>query len=117
MFSAGLRVVVSIEFYIQRRAQKRQLESVALLALRVVVKPIYHKHHDRSRGGVMRKLSIEYVRPLILQVHRMESLGHEVVPFEDVVCQMWDMLKLGDRVYVTLQVCVRDRLRDETVDE
>lgn len=37
------------------------------------------------------------------QVHRMESLGHEVVPFEDVVCQMWDMLKLGDRTYVTLQ--------------
>lgn len=34
----------------------------------------------------------------------MESLGHEVVPFEDVVCQMWDMLKLGDRSYVTLQV-------------
>lgn len=34
----------------------------------------------------------------------MESLGHEVVPFEDVVCQMWDMLKLGDRNYVTLQV-------------
>lgn len=34
----------------------------------------------------------------------MESLGHEVVPFEDVVCQMWDMLKLGDRTYVTLQV-------------
>ena len=40
----------------------------------------------------------------LLQVHRMESLGHEVVPFEDVVCQMWDMLKLGDRTYVTLQV-------------
>lgn len=38
------------------------------------------------------------------QVRRMESLGHEVVPFEDVVCQMWDMLKLGDRSYVTLQV-------------
>ncbi|CAM9138928.1 unnamed protein product, partial [Discosporangium mesarthrocarpum] len=37
------------------------------------------------------------------QIHRMESLGHEVVPFEDVVCQMWDMLKLGDRNYVTLQ--------------
>lgn len=37
------------------------------------------------------------------QVRRMESLGHEVVPFEDVVCQMWDMLKLGDRSYVTLQ--------------
>lgn len=36
----------------------------------------------------------------------MESLGHEVVPFEDVVCQMWDMLKLGDRSYVTLQVCI-----------
>lgn len=34
----------------------------------------------------------------------MESLGHEVVPFEDVVCQMWDMLKLGNRSYVTLQV-------------
>lgn len=34
----------------------------------------------------------------------MESLGHEVVPFEDVVCQMWDMLKLGDRSYVSLQV-------------
>lgn len=34
----------------------------------------------------------------------MESLGHEVVPFEDVVCQMWDMLKLGARTYVTLQV-------------
>lgn len=39
-----------------------------------------------------------------MQVRRMESLGHEVVPFEDVVCQMWDMLKLGDRSYVTLQV-------------
>lgn len=37
----------------------------------------------------------------------MESLGHEVVPFEDVVCQMWDMLKLGDRSYVTLQVNCR----------
>ncbi|CAM9244554.1 unnamed protein product, partial [Choristocarpus tenellus] len=33
------------------------------------------------------------------QVHRMESLGHEVVPYEDVVCQMWDMLKLGDRSF------------------
>eukprot|EP00752_Nemacystus_decipiens_P007739 g6918.t1 len=45
------------------------------------------------------------------QVHRMESLGHEVVPFEDVVCQMWDMLKLGDRTYVTLQ----DFLRPEAL--
>ena len=39
----------------------------------------------------------------------MESLGHEVVPFEDVVCQMWDMLKLGDRTYVTLQVSPTSR--------
>ena len=27
------------------------------------------------------------------QLRRMESLGHELVPFEDVLCQMTDMLK------------------------
>ncbi|TYZ58737.1 hypothetical protein PybrP1_010558 [[Pythium] brassicae (nom. inval.)] len=29
------------------------------------------------------------------QVHRMECLGHEVVPFEDVLCQMSDLLHPG----------------------
>lgn len=29
------------------------------------------------------------------QIHRMECLGHEVVPFEDVLCQMSDLLHPG----------------------
>ena len=28
---------------------------------------------------------------------RMEWLGHELVPFEDVLCQMLDMLKPSDK--------------------
>lgn len=56
-------------------------------------------HHGKDRVPSPTTLFFAWT-----QVHRMESLGHEVVPFEDVVCQMWDMLKLGDRSYVTLQV-------------
>ena len=28
-----------------------------------------------------------------VQSHRMQCLGHEVVPFEDVLCQMYDLIK------------------------
>jgi serine/threonine-protein phosphatase 2A regulatory subunit B'' len=38
-----------------------------------------------------------------VQMHRLESLGHEVVPYEDMICQMWDLLRLGDRTHITLE--------------
>ncbi|KAG5177457.1 hypothetical protein JKP88DRAFT_269157 [Tribonema minus] len=42
-----------------------------------------------------------------VQMHRMESLGHEVVAYADMVCQIWDMLQVGDRPYVTLEDFLR----------
>ena len=28
-----------------------------------------------------------------VQLHRMQCMGHEIVPFEDMLCQMMDMIK------------------------
>ena len=46
------------------------------------------------------------------QLERMESLGHEVVPFEDVMCQMCDLLKPE----VNGEFRVRDFVHWETIE-
>lgn len=45
---------------------------------------------DTNEDGVLRadELAVFYRR----QIHRMGCLGHEVVPFEDILCQMSDLL-------------------------
>ena len=35
-----------------------------------------------------------------VQLHRMQCMGHEVVPFEDMLCQMIDMIKPGCNDYL-----------------
>ncbi len=44
-----------------------------------------------------------------LQQHRMQQLGHEHIPFEDMLCQMIDMIKPGHEEYVV----VEDFLQEE----
>ncbi|DAZ98907.1 TPA: hypothetical protein N0F65_001346 [Lagenidium giganteum] len=45
---------------------------------------------DTNEDGVIRA---DEMRPFYRQqIHRMENLGHEVVPFEDILCQMSDLL-------------------------
>ncbi|KAF1795852.1 EF-hand domain pair [Phytophthora cactorum] len=45
---------------------------------------------DTNEDGVLRadEMRVFYRH----QIHRMECLGHEVVPFEDILCQMSDLL-------------------------
>ncbi|CAI5724916.1 unnamed protein product [Peronospora effusa] len=45
---------------------------------------------DTTEDGVLRadEMRVFYRH----QIHRMECLGHEVVPFEDILCQMSDLL-------------------------
>jgi|EP00953_Heterococcus_sp_UTEX-ZZ885_P013272 serine/threonine-protein phosphatase 2A regulatory subunit B'' len=46
-----------------------------------------------------------------MQAHRMESLGHEVVAYGDMVCQIWDMLRVSAaRSYVTLADFLRPEI-------
>jgi serine/threonine-protein phosphatase 2A regulatory subunit B'' len=44
-----------------------------------------------------------------LQQHRMQQLGHEHIPFEDMLCQMIDMIKPSNEEYVI----VEDFLQEE----
>uniref|UniRef100_A0AAV1UA55 EF-hand domain-containing protein n=1 Tax=Peronospora matthiolae TaxID=2874970 RepID=A0AAV1UA55_9STRA len=48
---------------------------------------------DTNEDGVLRadEMRVFYRH----QIHRMECLGHEVVPFEDILCQMSDLLHPG----------------------
>ncbi len=46
-----------------------------------------------------------------LQQHRMQTLGHEHIPFEDMLCQMIDMIKPKSDDYVV----VEDFLQEECV--
>jgi serine/threonine-protein phosphatase 2A regulatory subunit B'' len=46
-----------------------------------------------------------------LQQHRMQTLGHEYIPFEDMLCQMIDMIKPKNDDYVV----VEDFLQEECV--
>eukprot|EP00612_Vaucheria_litorea_P000920 CAMPEP_0171458626 /NCGR_PEP_ID=MMETSP0945-20130129/4227_1 /TAXON_ID=109269 /ORGANISM="Vaucheria litorea, Strain CCMP2940" /LENGTH=563 /DNA_ID=CAMNT_0011984467 /DNA_START=293 /DNA_END=1984 /DNA_ORIENTATION=+ len=41
------------------------------------------------------------------QMQRMESLGHEVVAYADMVCLIWDMLHIGNRPYITLEDLIK----------
>ena len=34
-----------------------------------------------------------------VQLHRMQCMGHEIVPFEDMLCQMMDMIKPASEEY------------------
>ncbi|KAL9183981.1 hypothetical protein ACHAXT_002067 [Thalassiosira profunda] len=38
-----------------------------------------------------------------VQLHRMQCMGHEVVPFEDMLCQMMDMLKPASTEYLVVE--------------
>jgi serine/threonine-protein phosphatase 2A regulatory subunit B'' len=38
-----------------------------------------------------------------VQLHRMQCMGHEVVPFEDMLCQMMDMIKPANSDYFVLE--------------
>ena len=35
-----------------------------------------------------------------VQLHRMQCMGHEIVPFEDMLCQMMDMIKPASEEYL-----------------
>ena len=38
-----------------------------------------------------------------VQLHRMQCMGHEVVPFEDMLCQMMDMIKPANSEYLVVE--------------
>lgn len=38
-----------------------------------------------------------------VQLHRMQCLGHEIVPFEDMLCQMMDMIKPTNPNYLAVE--------------
>ena len=38
-----------------------------------------------------------------VQLHRMQCLGHEIIPFEDMLCQMMDMIKPGHPEYLVVE--------------
>jgi serine/threonine-protein phosphatase 2A regulatory subunit B'' len=38
-----------------------------------------------------------------VQLHRMQCMGHEVVPFEDMLCQMMDMIKPANKEYLVVE--------------
>uniref|UniRef100_A0A7S4T462 EF-hand domain-containing protein n=3 Tax=Ditylum brightwellii TaxID=49249 RepID=A0A7S4T462_9STRA len=38
-----------------------------------------------------------------VQLHRMQCMGHEIVPFEDMLCQMIDMIKPGNNDYLVVE--------------
>ena len=38
-----------------------------------------------------------------VQLHRMQCLGHEHVPFEDMLCQMMDMIKPKNSEYLVVE--------------
>ncbi|KAL7458182.1 hypothetical protein ACHAWC_009727 [Mediolabrus comicus] len=38
-----------------------------------------------------------------VQLHRMQCMGHEVVPFEDMLCQMMDMIKPANSDYLVVE--------------
>ena len=38
-----------------------------------------------------------------VQLHRMQCMGHEVVPFEDMLCQMMDMIKPANTEYLVVE--------------
>lgn len=38
-----------------------------------------------------------------VQLHRMQCMGHEVVPFEDMLCQMMDMIKPANTDYLVVE--------------
>jgi serine/threonine-protein phosphatase 2A regulatory subunit B'' len=37
-----------------------------------------------------------------VQLHRMQCMGHEIVPFEDMLCQMMDMIKPASTEYLVV---------------
>lgn len=38
-----------------------------------------------------------------VQLHRMQCMGHEIVPFEDMLCQMIDMIKPANQEYLVVE--------------
>ncbi|KAL7537293.1 hypothetical protein ACHAWF_005722, partial [Thalassiosira exigua] len=42
-----------------------------------------------------------------VQLHRMQCMGHEVVPFEDMLCQMMDMIKPASTEYLVVEDFLR----------
>ena len=38
-----------------------------------------------------------------VQLHRMQCMGHEIVPFEDMLCQMMDMIKPKNSDYLVVE--------------
>ena len=38
-----------------------------------------------------------------VQLHRMQCMGHEIVPFEDMLCQMMDMIKPKNLDYLIVE--------------
>eukprot|EP00978_Attheya_sp_CCMP212_P001475 scaffold3123_cov57-Attheya_sp.AAC.3 len=38
-----------------------------------------------------------------VQLHRMQCMGHEIVPFEDMLCQMIDMIKPAHKDYLVVE--------------
>eukprot|EP01084_Bolivina_argentea_P203326 347295_1 len=48
-----------------------------------------------------------------VQMHRMEGLGHEIVPYGDMISQMWDLLYMScDRAYI----CLEDLLQPNVIN-
>ena len=64
---------------------------------------------DIDGDGVITPSDMRYFYDV--QTARMESLGHEVVPFADVLCQMSDMIKPLTESHIVMT----DLLRDDIV--
>jgi len=55
---------------------------------------------DLDENGVIVLMELKYFYEI--QEHRMECLGHEIVNFRDLICQMWDLIRLGDKKCILL---------------
>lgn len=62
---------------------------------------------DFDGDGKIGHLEMRYFYDI--QLRRMVSLGHEVVTYEDMVCQIWDILRI-DKPYVTLADLTRPEI-------
>jgi serine/threonine-protein phosphatase 2A regulatory subunit B'' len=47
-----------------------------------------------------------------VQLERMVVTGNETIPFEDVLAQLWDMVKPANPLFVTLADLVKSKMAD-----
>ncbi|CAM9686579.1 unnamed protein product, partial [Heterosigma akashiwo] len=56
---------------------------------------------DLDESGRLTLAEMKYFYEV--QEHRMEALGHETVAFHDLICQMWDLIKVGHQYGLSLE--------------